>query len=975
MKLLVVTAVLAMVSASALAQAPTDSGPTASTRELDDSTLSRLPLDNVDDGLRLLTGVTSGLDGAFAVRGARPGDLAVLLDGVPVGAGMRGSVADRLRRAFRDFAAQPVLLGLNGVRRLSLTTGPGGASEPGGAGGVLRYFTPAGSERWNGAFLYSTDEPWGAGSGQGYNRIDAAGGGAAGRFRIYAAGALSGAKSTAATPGSDEVPLFAPAGPDTTVAIPSVLGDPLADTAYIDVYRFAVGRGECDAFQRSSNEGIRGNYGVDCGRARVPATANSNGQALARLDWSGGATRVWASAVLAQDQRRPFDYANLYHPVQLAGERTSSHAFTLAAEHQLRVGGDPIDLRGYVSLQRDMAERGPLTGDSELDSRDPTGGFLLAPLDFQFGFEDFPVNAELVDNYRRNTPGSRRSPYEIENPAQYALVDRWRDGAYASFGFSEAGGPVGQLNLFEEERLVAGMSVGLDVLQTRLTTGADLTGYDVRNYTHGLTSQVFSDVYIESPSAAAVWVEDRIGLGKGSQLVAGVRWDHFASGARRPWLTDPLFGVTNYFPRSFSYGYDGTDWDPARVEFREDEAHAALSGSLRFSYEASPRFDIRAGIGTFARMPDLQAVYASVNTDWELTTGQQPWGTDLDFERDALGEVGVRYDAGSGFTVDGSIWTRNGSNQVILAVVNPHDPNNGGPQEMLQYVNSGGGVEGIGLDLVVSSRAGWLTGWLGYSFQSLDRRFPDATGGTFESDAAESRPHTVTFAAVAATPVGWRAGSTLGAVLDRGALALAFRAASGAPYTSCDNVGSSTFTLSGDPCIGDPFAELNDQRLPSVRRLDLKVSKGFGLGSRTLSAFLDARNLLSAENVARVFAVNGSTTNETALGEFTSELLISYRQEGENNGMAAGDGALDLRFGGIADPRQGCATWVDTASRPAAPNCVALIRTEERFGDGDGVFSVAEQERAAEALYRVQFDRSALLSPGRLVRIGVSLEL
>ena len=160
-----------------------------------------------------------------------------------------------------------------------------------------------------------------------------------------------------------------------------------------------------------------------------------------------------------------------------------------------------------------------------------------------------------------------------------------------------------------------------------------------------------------------------------------------------------------------------------------------------------------------------------------------------------------------------------------------------------------------------------------------------------------------------------------------------------------------------------------------MRRLDLKVSKGFGLGTRTLRAFLDARNLLGAENVARVFAVNGATSNATAEGEYTSEALISYQLEGDNNGLTGGDGALDLRFGGIADRRLGCANWVDTSSRPAAPNCVALVRTEERFGDGDGVFSVAEQERAAMALYRTQFDRSALLSSGRLVRVGLSLEL
>ena len=970
-----VTACYLVTVAPALgAQQPPDTLPPTTTRELTDSILGRLPLDGVEDGLRLLPGVTAGLTGAFGVRGGRPGDVAILVDGIPVGAGVRGSAAASLRRAFQDFAAQPALLGLNGVRRLSLTTGPGGASAPGGAGGVLRYATPSGSRGWDGAFLYSTDQPWGAGNGQGYNRLDAAVSGGGSAFRLFIAGTLTGAKSLAATPGSETVPVFVTAGLDTTIAVPSVIGDPLADTTYVDVLQFAVGRGDCDAFDQSDNPGIRDNYGVDCGRTRTPVTTNSTGQFLARVDWFGGATHLDVTAALAQDQARLFDYLNLYNAPQLGGERTSSRAVTLSAEHRFRVGDHPVDVRGYVSLQRDLAEGGPLDLDSEADSRDPAGGFLLSPLGFQYGFDAFPVNDELVDNYRRNTPGSRRSPYDLENPAQYALVDRWRDGAYGSFNFSEAGGPVGQLQLFEEERTVAGARVGLEVLRTHLDAGVDLTGYEVSNYTHSLASQPFSDVYRESPSAAAVWLEDRIVLGEGSALVAGLRWDRFASGAQRPWLHDPLFGVTDFFPRISTYGYDGDTWDPDLIEFREDQAHSALSGSVRFSYAPSSRFDIRAGIGSFARMPDLQAVYASVNTDWELTLGRQPWGSDLGFERDVLGEVGARYDAGSGFTVDGAIWTRSGSDQVLLTIVSPHDPLNGGPQEILQYVNSGG-VEGFGLDLVASRRVGALTGWLGYSYQDLDRRMPDGAGGTFEASAAGSRPHTVTLAAMAVTPAGWREGSLVGTVFDRGAAAVAFRATSGAPYTSCDNVGSSTFTLSGDPCIGDAFVERNDRRLPSVRQLDLKLSKGFALGSRTLRAFLDARNLLGTENVARVFAVNGSTANQTALGEFTSELLISYQGEGASNGLTAGDGAIDLRFGGIADPRQGCANWVDFASRPAAPNCVALIRAEERFGDGDGIFSVGEQEEAAEALYRIQFDRSALLSSGSLVRIGVSFEL
>jgi hypothetical protein len=37
----------------------------------------------------------------------------------------------------------------------------------------------------------------------------------------------------------------------------------------------------------------------------------------------------------------------------------------------------------------------------------------------------------------------------------------------------------------------------------------------------------------------------------------------------------------------------------------------------------------------------------------------------------------------------------------------------------------------------------------------------------------------------------------------------------------------------------------------------------------------------------------------------------------------------------------------------APPNCVYLIRAEERFGNGDHVFTLAEQTRAVAALYQV----------------------
>ena len=44
---------------------------------------------------------------------------------------------------------------------------------------------------------------------------------------------------------------------------------------------------------------------------------------------------------------------------------------------------------------------------------------------------------------------------------------------------------------------------------------------------------------------------------------------------------------------------------------------------------------------------------------------------------------------------------------------------------------------------------------------------------------------------------------------------------------------------------------------------------------------------------------------------------------------------------------------MSSKNRPAAANCMYLIRAEQRFGDGDGIFTIEEQTSAINALYDV----------------------
>jgi hypothetical protein len=927
----------------------------ATTRQLEGERLRAMPVDRVTDAVRLLPGATSGVTGPVSVRGGRPADLGTELDGIPVDPGVRGTASTSLTRAFQDFAGQRELLGSGGVGRLGLVTGPGGVGHAGGGSGLLSYATPDGGERWRARFDARTDGLWGREHSQGYNRLEAAAGGAFGSFRLSAAGTLEGAKSVATAPGAGDAPIFAASGIGGTVAVPALPGDPTSDTSYVDILDFTAAPA-----------------------TRLPASTNSVAQAQVKLSWLGTATRVFASAVLAEDQARHFDYVNLYNAQQLGAGRTSSRLLSLGATHRLG-RTRPVLLEAFLSFQRDLGEDGPLTTDGDLDSRDPFGGFLLAPLDLRFGFEEFPVDAELVENYRRNTPGSRRSPYDLENTNQYSLIDQWRNNAYGVLGFSESGGPVGRLTLLDEERTVVGGRVGFGLAGTRMRIGAEGTAWDLAGYAHALTSQVASDVWIESPSATALWVEDEMPLGPHGSVVAGLRYERFASGARRPWLREddpasPEFGRSGWFPRVSTYGYDGTDWDPDLIEFREDASHAAVGGSVRIAYAASSRLALRGGFGRYPRRPDFQLVYLGVNTDISLSTSAQSWGSDLDFESVTHGEVGARYDLGAGVTLDGAAWLRNVDDEIRTVTVSEYDPGINRTRDLAVLSNTTDGTSGLGVDLVVERRVGALSGWAGWSWQDVTAEVAGFDGPR-ERPAPESRPHTLYLAALAVTPAGWQEGSIVGALADGGSLALAYRRASGTPYRRCTNVQQNADVLSGMNCLAVPHDGVSDARTPSISTLDLRLAKAIPLRGTTLSLFLDARNLLGTENVLRVFSATGETESEQAAAVAWRGDSADFAQEALRNGLYRPDQSIDLTFDGAPDPLTACGGWVDGSASAAAPNCVYLVGAEGRFGDGDRIFTLEEQRRASDAFYRTTSGRPTLLGPGRRLRVGLSLAI
>src|SRR5690606_27781172 len=198
-----------------------------------------------------------------------------------------------------------------------------------------------------------------------------------------------------------------------------------------------------------------------------------------------------------------------------------------------------------LSYQTDRFLQSPLTSEDEQSTRDPFGGFMLAPLDFVYDFDTFPLDEELLNNYRRNTQGSRRTPYDLANLNQYALVDLYRNNAHGVLGFSEDGGPTGRLFMNKEDRYIAKAALDWQFDRyNRLKIGGEYTKYDMYSYSHTLNSQAFSDVWNEEPIRYNAFVEDRLDLGD-VVVVGGLRYDFYDSKAERPYLCETDAGNPN----------------------------------------------------------------------------------------------------------------------------------------------------------------------------------------------------------------------------------------------------------------------------------------------------------------------------------------------------------------------------------------------------------------------------------------------
>ncbi len=953
----------------------------------------KLPVDRIANALALQPGVVASTGGGtLSIRGGRTDEQAVYVDGVPVGAGNRGG-------GFVTAGGNSLTIGTNGFEDASVTTGAASAAFGGAQSGIISISTRTGGNKFSGAVGFESDGLFSNSVSLGFNRITASlGGPIVSNLSFFISGALEGAASAGSGQNRDQSPYFVQAGTDTVVAVPSDIGVGNSDTTFVTVDNLAVYTGKCDDtmsyaginIANSSNPDIANNYGVDCQGGRLPGTANSNYSIQGKLNFTyGTGSRIFVSANASQGQGRNFTYANLYNPQAIFGNNNTNQVYTLGWTQNLaKSSARALALDVNVSYQKDQFIQSPLTRESETNSRNPWGGFMISPLQFQFDFDNFPLDTVLLNNFQQNKAGSRRSPYDLENTAQYSLVDKWRNNAYATLGFSEGGGPTGRLFLNQESRFLGSAALDWQVDRyNRLKIGGGFTNFDIKSYSSGLTSQAFSDFFMEKPVSYTGYIEDRLDLGD-VVLVAGLRYDYYDTKASHPQYCDSL-GECSPTTRISS----NPVWDPTDIPgslaaiYTPDQSHDYLSPHIQVSFPVSDRTNMRFSYAHQVQPPDFSLVLGGINTDIAVTNTNHVYGTDLDFGKTITFEFGIRHAFSDDFVLDFSAYNRDAQDNQAGRLLQLYDPLKLRNDTYRMMTNADYGNY-RGFDVRLDKRIGSLfNGTLAYTFSDAKNTGSDPftyinfgsriinqiAGGNDPPPSAYlpttyTRPHNLAGSFSMTFPNQWNSGTTMGAILQNVGFFATFRVASGTAYTRCPVETGNESVISPGVCARQFEGDVNGSRLPTFRNTDLRVTKGFRFGGVDLTGYVDVRNLFNFTNTTAVFAENNSIENTAELNEQWSGDSSGYADE------AIESGAYNITTGDMSLPTTGgCGNWVTQDGEAAAPNCIYLIRAEQRFGNGDGTFTQSEQRRASEARYYTGRSEASFTAAPRRIRLGVEL--
>jgi outer membrane receptor protein involved in Fe transport len=828
--------------------------------------------------------------------------------------------------------------------------------------------------------------------------------------------------------GRQNYPLFVDNGIDRYV--PTGYDTDGAPSDSVAMRRYAVYTGICDEFASSANPDIANNYGEKCKGAQTPFNSGSNFSLTGGINYSyGNGSRIRFTGLHSQTQGRNFSYGlQLSVPGTMSGTRVQNEVFTLNWTQNLtRSTERALALDVAFSYQTDRNQSTPVANGG------PGTGFLgmyvsSIPLQYSFDWLDEAQTApdgrtvSRLDCYVYNysscvTPVDLTSSEAVQNQQYQSDI---RQNAYGLLNstFPQAGGPNATIALAKENRYVGRAALDWQVDRyNRLRFGGEFTKYDITSYSANMTSLIFSDYYTGKPQRAGGFIEDRLDLGD-VVVQAGLRYDWYDSKASRPCygtdaagssvscrIFDPnnadavidnpdlVAGTEYFFPRVSTNPAmsDNPGGDPAAL-YVKDTSHDYLSPRIQVAFPVTEKTNFRLSYAHAVQAPDFSLVYNGINTDLSITNTNNSYGSNLDFGKTITFEFGIRHAFNDDLVLDVAAYNKDNVANAAGRLITSLDPRTNTNADIRLMTNADFGNT-RGVDVRLDKRFGSLfNGTLAYTFQSAtstgtdpftyinfgSRVINQLSGGNQPPPQAAaplstSRPHSLVGAFALSFPNKWNEGSTVGSIFQNFSAFMSFRVASGTAYTQCAIPEGNQAIVSGQVCARGGFVDgLNSARLPSFKNVDMRFVKGFPFGTNNLLLYLDARNIFNFTNVLQEFVVTKDITSPLERSQNWAADSTLYTQEAFVNGVLESDGSMNLQFGGAADPIGACGNWENQSGTSAPLNCGYLIRAEQRWGNGDGIFTQKEQERASDALYYANGrGENFFYGQGTRIRVGV----
>jgi hypothetical protein len=477
----------------------------------------------------------------------------------------------------------------------------------------------------------------------------------------------------------------------------------------------------------------------------------------------------------------------------------------------------------------------------------------------------------------------------------------------------------------------------------QVAVGVEGEGSRISSYRSTIGRQIDTDIFTARPKQFGAFVQGRLRAARAT-VDLGLRYDATTPGADVPivpgFISSSGAGLWNPSAATDDTAYTNS---VARV-FRRARIQSSISPRLAFEYPLSTETALRLGYMRTMEPPTWSQFFTGSNSDLSFADlASTLFGRDLDFVRASVIEAGVRSKLGPS-TIDVALYRsdRPTYGGQIMSFHDPRDTSKIFGVDVLTVQNA----HVNGLDVGLHGREGWLTATSVYSLAH-----------TTAPGSSSFTTHDIALTTSIQAPQGWKSGTTLGTIMrDLNAVILA-RAQSGAAYTPLVNNGFGIIA---------PGQSGGQSHLPWSKWLDLRIAKTVRTGGHDWSVYVDARNLLNVANLRSVFAETGDTTNfkhrALLIGDpnFANGEYALLWDEAQSAGALGPGNSVDLT---------GCAGW----SRPA--DCVALTRVERRFGNGDGIFTLAEQQRTFNAFYDDFFGAWRFYAPGRTIRVGMELAL